>query len=154
MLELWVFLHIIGAIIAFGFGFYAPIYGAMAAKEPQHGNWFLRSSKRVSDILLVPAALSMAVTGTLIVFETGGADRFKELWLGLGIAIYVAALLVVFLLQRPTLNKLIELTSAPPGPDGPPAEVPALLKRLRLLGIILLVMIIAIVYLMVFKPGQ
>ena len=31
MFQLWLFLHILGAIVAFGFGFYAPIYGAMAA---------------------------------------------------------------------------------------------------------------------------
>ena len=29
MFQLWLFLHILGAIVAFGFGFYAPVYGAM-----------------------------------------------------------------------------------------------------------------------------
>jgi hypothetical protein len=37
-------------------------------------------------------------------------------------------------------------------PAGPPAEVPALLRRLRLLGYVLLVLVIAIVALMVWKP--
>jgi len=153
MLQFWLFLHILGAIAAFGFGFYAPIYGAMAAREPQHGNWFLRGSKRVSDIIIIPVALSMAVTGVLIVLETGGMRRFEELWLALALVIYVIAILTVLFVQRPTLTRVIELTSGPPGPDGPPAEVPQLLRKLRLLGIGLLVAIIAIVFLMVVKPG-
>lgn len=152
MLQFWLFLHILGAIAAFGFGFYAPIYGMMSAKEPQHGNWFLRATKRVSDVILVPVALSMVITGTLMVLETGGLRRFEELWLSLALIIYIGALLVVFLLQRPTLNKLIELTAAPPGPDGPSPEVPRLGARLRLYGMVLLVAVIAILLLMVYKP--
>ena len=152
MLQLWLFLHILGAIIAFGFGFTAPIFGRMAASEPQHGNWYLRSVKKVSDYIIIPVALSMAVTGYLLVMETGGVDRFKELWLALGIAIYVVALLVVFLVQRRDVKKVISLTSGPPGPDGPPAEVPALLARLKMVGMGLGIAVVVIVALMVFKP--
>jgi uncharacterized membrane protein len=152
MLQLWLFLHLLGAIAAFGFGFYAPIFGRATATEPQHGNWFLRAAKRVSTGVIVPVALSMFITGTLLVMETGGMQRFQELWLSVSLVIYVAALAIVFLLQRPTLSKVIELTSEPPGPAGPPPEVPALVKRLQLYGIVLLVMVIAIVALMVWKP--
>src|SRR4249920_1054588 len=116
MFELWPFLHILGAIVAFGFGFYAPIYGAMLAREPQHGNWYLRASKRVSDVVIIPVALSMAVTGSLLVMSSGGVERFSELWLSVAITLYVVALLVVFLLQRPAIGKVIALTSTPPGP--------------------------------------
>lgn len=153
MFQLWLFLHVLGAIAAFGFGFYAPIYGAMAAKEPQHGNWFLRSTKRVSDFILIPVAISMGFTGILLVLESGGMQRFQELWLGLAFVIYIGAILTVLFVQRPTLNRVIELTSVPPGPDGPSPEVPQLLRRLRLLGLGLLIAIIVIVYLMVVKPS-
>ena len=86
--------------------------------------------------------------------STGGFSRFQEAWLAVAIVVYVIALSLVFLVQRPTLQRLIELTSSPPGPDGPPPEVPALLSRLRLVGILLLVAIITIVTLMVWKPGR
>jgi uncharacterized membrane protein len=152
MFELWLFLHILGAIVAFGFGFYAPIYGAMLAREPQHGNWYLRASKRVSDVVIIPVALSMAVTGSLLVMSSGGVERFSELWLSVAITLYVVALLVVFLLQRPAIGKVIALTSTPPGPGGPSPEVPALLSRVRLYGIVLLILIVTIVALMVTKP--
>jgi uncharacterized membrane protein len=152
--ELWLILHILGAIGAFGFGFTAPIFGAAVAGEPQHGNWFLRATKRVSDVLIIPLAISMAVTGTLLVLSTGGFSRFQEPWLAISLVVYVIALGLVFLVQRPTLARLIALTSGPPAPDGPPPEVPALLSRLRLVGILLLVAIITIVTLMVAKPWR
>jgi uncharacterized membrane protein len=150
--QLWLFLHVLGAIVAFGFGFYAPVYGAMLSREPQHGNWYLRASKRVSDVVIAPVALSMAVTGFLLVMSSGGMQRFREPWLALSLALYVIALLIVFLLQRPTVSKVIALTTGPPGPDGPPPEVPALLARMRLYGVVLLILIIAIVALMVARP--
>jgi uncharacterized membrane protein len=152
MYQLWLYLHILGAIAAFGFGFYAPIYGKASAAEPQHGNWFLRATKRVSNGVLVPVAISMAVTGTLLVMETGGTDRFRELWLAVALVLYVVALVVVFALQRPTLNKVIAMTSTPPGPEGPPPELGASVQRLQRYGLILLLLILAIVALMVWKP--
>jgi uncharacterized membrane protein len=152
MYELWLFLHVLGAIAAFGFGFYAPIFGSAAAREPEHGNWYLRAAKRVSNGVLVPVAISMAITGTLLVVETGGMRRFEEPWLTISLVLYVVALGIVFLAQRPALAKVIELTSGPPAPGGPPAEVPALVRRLQVLGLVLLVLTVAIVALMVWKP--
>jgi len=152
MYHLWLYLHILGAIAAFGFGFYAPIFGKASAAEPQHANWFLRAVKRVSNGVLVPVAVSMVVTGTLLVIETGGMDRFRELWLAVAFVLYVVALVIVFALQRPTLNKVIALTSTPPGPEGPPAELGASVGRLQRYGYILLLLVIAIVSLMVWKP--
>jgi len=152
MFTLWLVLHVLGAIIAFGFGFYAPVLGAMVAREPQHGNWYVRASKRVSDVVITPAALSMAVTGVLLVMSSGGMDRFREPWLALSLVIYVVALVIVFALQHPTAKKVIALTSTPPGPEGPSPEVPRLLSRMRIYGTILLVLVITIVVLMVAKP--
>jgi uncharacterized membrane protein len=152
MLQLFLFLHILGAIVAFGFGFYAPIFGMMSAKEPQHGNWYMRAAQRLSNVVIVPVAISMFITGTLLVVETGGMRRFEELWLTLSLILYVIALLVVFLLQRPTLNRLITATSQPPGPDGPPAGLADDVRKMQLYGVVLLILVTSIVALMVWKP--
>jgi uncharacterized membrane protein len=152
MYELWLFLHVLGAIIAFGFGFYAPIFGMATAREPQHGNWYMRASKRVSNIVIIPFAISLFITGTLLVTATGGMRRFEELWLAVSLVLYVIALLLLFLLQRPALNKVIALTSEPPGPDGPPAAVAENVRKMQLYGTILLILTIAIVALMIWKP--
>lgn len=148
---LWLFLHILGAIAAFGFGFYAPIFGMATAKEPQHGNWFMRASKRLSNVIIIPFGLSMLITGGLLV-EAGSA-RWSDLWLTISLVLYFVALGIVFLGQRPTLTKVIELTATPPGPGGQPPEVPALVRRMQLYGVVLLVLTITILALMVWKPS-
>ena len=150
MFQLFLFLHVLGAIIAFGFGFTAPVFGKMAAAEPQHGPFFIRSAKRVSDTILIPAALSMAVTGVLLIAT--GVHGPRELWLGVAIAIYIVAILVVLFVQRPTFVRLITLTSTSPGPGGPNPEVPRLLARARRVGYGLTATVVVIVFLMVTKP--
>lgn len=150
LFQLMLFLHIMGAIIAFGFGFTVPVIGRLAGAEPQHGNFFLRAGRRVSDTVLVPAALSMAVTGAGLIHWGGHTPR--EMWLSLAMGIYVVAILVVLLYQRPLFNRLIRLTATPPGPGGPDPQIPALLKRTRLIGVGLGVAVFVIVFLMVYKP--
>jgi uncharacterized membrane protein len=122
----------------------------MLALEPQHGNRFIRAGKRVGDTILLPASLSMAVTGVGLLANTKYSP--SQLWLGLAIVIYIAAILAVVLVQRPTFIKLIELTSVPPGPKGLDPQVPLLLKRTRMVGFALSVAVVVIIFLMVFKP--
>ena len=150
MYPLFLFLHILGAVIAFGFGFTTPVIGRMLALEPQHGNWFLRAGKRVGDTILIPASLSMAVTGVLLIMTSSRSP--KEPWLALAIVIYIVAILTVLFVQRPTFIKLIALTSTPPGPTGPDPLVPVLLKRTRMVGFGLSAAVVVIIFLMVFKP--
>jgi uncharacterized membrane protein len=94
----------------------------------------------------------MFITGTLLVVESGGMQRFQELWLALSLVLYVVSLLIVFLLQRPTLKRVIALTSTPPGPHAPPAELREDVRTMQLYGVILLVLMISIVALMIWKP--
>jgi len=148
MFELFLFLHVLGAIIAFGFGFTVPVIARMAGAEPQHGNFFLRAGKRVSDTILIPASLSMAVTGAGLIYF--GSRTPREMWLSISMGIYVVAILVVLFVQRPTFQQLIALTATPPGPDP---QVPVLLKRTRVVGLGLIVAVAFIVYLMVNKPA-
>ena len=148
--QLWMFLHILGAIAAFGFGFYAPIFGMASAKEPQHSNWFSRASKRISNIIIVPFAILMFITGALLV-ESGGVE-WSTRWLSVAMLLYVIALVIVFALQRPALNKVIALTAEPPGPDGPPTELLKNVGRMKMYGIALLLLMLVILALMVFKP--
>ena len=150
MFQFWMFLHILGAIAAFGFGFYAPIFGAASAQEPQHGHWYMKAAKRVSTIIILPFAILMFITGAALV-QTGGVE-WSARWLSIAMLLYFVALGVVFLVQRPAVNKIIALTEGPPGPDGPPAELKSAVQRTKIAGIVLLLLTIAILALMVWKP--
>lgn len=144
-------LHVLGAIVAFGFGFAAPMIGSMTAAEPQHGNFVARLNLHISERLVRPAALSMAVTGVAMILVLG-LDLRKNIWLGIAIVLYVIALLFATFVQTPNGKRLVDLTSTPPGPGGPNPEVPATVRKLQQGGIVLTVLIVAIVFLMVVKP--
>ena len=158
-MQLWqffLFLHVLGAIAAFGPGFAAMIVGPMVAKEPQHGNFYARTQVSTARKLVTPIALSMAVTGILILVTIpGGYEGVvgSRLWLPVGILLYIVAVVFAFLWQARNGEKLVELTSTPPAPGTPPnPEIPATAGKLRTGGIVLSLLVIAIVFLMVTKP--
>ncbi len=151
MFQLWMFLHILGAIAAFGYGFYAPIFGMASAQEPQHSHWFTKAAKRVSNMIILPFAILMFITGAMLV-QTGGVE-WSDRWLSVAMLLYFISLGIVFFVQRPAVNKIIARTAQPPGPEGPPAELRASVTRMKVAGAALLLLMLAILALMVWKPA-
>jgi uncharacterized membrane protein len=151
-----IFIHVLSAILAFGPTFTFGLYGAQAGREPQHGNFMARANKYVGDRWVLPIALSMPISGLLIVWAAG-INLLATRWLLLGIVLYVVALGYVLLVQRPATIKLIELTSTPPpagaAPGGPPPEVLATVAKIRRGGMFTGLLIVIIVVLMVVKPA-
>jgi uncharacterized membrane protein len=161
VLLLLLFLHIGGAIVAFGPTFTFPILGPMAGHEPQHVNFALRFQLKVATTLIVPLALLQGVTGVLLIWKLG-INLFATYWLLVAIVLYVILLVLSLGYGLPTVRKLIAATSAPPPtpppgappPSGPPPHIAALVKRGRQIGMAQTALIVAIVFLMVTKPFQ
>ncbi len=159
VLAILLFLHVAGAVVAFGPTFAFPFIGAMGGKEPQHVNFALRLQEMLSTRLVLPLALLQGVTGLLIVWKSG-LNLFATNWLLLAIAIYLTALSIAYFILIPTGKRLVEATSGPPpappagapAPSGPPPHIAALVKRGRMFGMINAVLILAIIFLMVTKP--
>jgi uncharacterized membrane protein len=166
ILLILLFLHVAGAVLAFGPTFTFPILGPMAGREPQHVNFALRFQQRVARTLIVPLALFQGVTGLLLIFRVADIqdvsfiDVLARGWLLTAIVLYVIALALTFGIGLPTLRTLIEATSAPPpppppsgdAPHGPPPHIAALVQRGRMVGMIQSALILAIIFLMVTKP--
>ena len=150
----WLFLHIMGAIVAFGPGYAVMVTGPMAAKEPQHANFFARTQLATALRLVTPASLSMAVTGILMIATRGYSNIVgSRWWLGVAIILYVIAIVYSMAVQAPAGRKLVELTSSPPAPGQLPSpEIPATARRVRLGGMFLAALVVVIVFLMVTKP--
>ena len=154
------FLHVGGAIVAFGPTFTFPIIGAMGGKEPMHVNFALRLTERIEERLVLPLAIFQAVTGVLLIWKIP-FDLFSTHWLVLGIILYVIALTIVFVNQLPYTRKLVEATKNPPPPpapgspppSGPPPHVAAMIKRVQMGGMILTVLLVVIIFLMAVKPA-
>ena len=146
------FLHVMGAILAFGPTFAYSIMGAMAGREPQHANFSARQTEAIGNKLVYPLAIFQGVSGVLLILAAN-RDLATETWLGIGIVLYAITLTYALTIQRNALLRLIDLSSTPPAPGSPPSpEIPATVKKIQRGGIFLGLMIVAIVYLMVVKP--
>jgi uncharacterized membrane protein len=164
-LAILLFLHVLGAIVAFGPSFAFALMGPMAAAEPMHMNYTLRLQKKIASTLITPLALVQGVTGLLIVWRisaisgVGFVDVLTQGWLLLAIVLYITALAISFGLIYPNLRILLAGTSGPPpapsaggAPVGPPPHIMAAARRIRMASMSTLVLIVSIVFLMVTKP--
>jgi uncharacterized membrane protein len=152
---LFLFLHVMGAILAFGPTFAFSIMGAMAGREPQHANFSARQTAAIGNKLVYPLAIFQGITGIVLIFALH-IEPEKAPWLAVGIVLYLIALVYALTVQRNALHHLIELTSTPPPPGTPPGppplEVMATVKKIQRGGMLLGVLIVVIVFLMVVKP--
>ena len=149
------FLHVLGAIVAFGPTFAFSIVGAMGGAEPQHANFATRITDAITSKRVLPIGFSLPITGLAMLAVVGinplERDRW---WLALGIVLYLIAYGYGFFVQHPLVERIVQMTSSPPPPgaSGPPPELMALIRRVQLGGIGMGLLIVTIVFLMVVKP--
>jgi uncharacterized membrane protein len=156
----FLFLHVLGAVIAFGPGFVFPIIGAMGGAEQMHGNFATRVSYAIATKRVVPVALTMPVTGIGLIWSAGMDPFIRETrWLALGIVLYVVLLTFALTVQIPTTRRIVDMTSGPPpetapgsAPSGPPPALMALVHRVQRGGMFMSATVAVIVLLMVVKP--
>ena len=158
VLALLLFLHIFGAILAFGPTYAFILLGPMAAAEPAHGNFALRFQKRVSTTLIAPLAILQGVTGLLLVWRIG-FELLQRGWLIVAIVLYLVVLAIGFGVLIPSVRTLVAATASPPpappagaAPAGPPPHIAATIRRARMGGMTNALLILVIVFLMVAKP--
>lgn len=154
---LFLFLHIGAAIVAFGPTFAFPLIAAAGQKNPQHAAFAAELSDRIEGKIVLPFALSMPVTGALMII-TGGVDLFQP-WLLAAIALYLVAIGYSVFVQGPAGRELAHvlgaISSSPPGSGdsavaaGPPPRIAELGAKLQRGGMLLAALLVAIVVLMV-----
>jgi hypothetical protein len=152
---LWLFLHILAAVIAFGPIFVFPIVGSLAAQMPQHLPFAVALNHRIEQRLVLPLALSMAISGAGLIW-TANINIFQTPFLLVGVILYLVALAVAFRVLLPTTTGLVHLVEqAPPpaAPGPPPPEVMKLIRRLQVFGGVTTLLFLVIIFLMVIQPG-
>lgn len=167
--HLFLFLHIVAAIIAFGPTFAFPLIAGMARKQPQHMPFALRAIEVLEERLVVPFVLTMPISGLLMAFNIS-IEWQHNVWLIAAIAVYVVAVTFSVTVQGPTVKKMLAMVSGgaphgaapsmapmPAGPGaanaGPPPAFLALARRMQFGGMALTVAFFVIVVLMIWKPG-
>jgi hypothetical protein len=152
----WLLLiHVLSAIAGFGPTFAFSVIGAMGGAEPQHANFATRVSERLTTRFVYPAAVVQLVTGfAMILIAPLDLTSRPFYWLDIAIVLFVINLSYSYLVAHPNVERIIEMTSAPP-PPGASGPTPALLELVGSVqrgGIFMTVMLVAIIFLMVVKP--
>lgn len=166
--HLFLFLHIVAAIIAFGPTFAFPLIAGLARKQPQHTPFALRAIEVMEERLVMPFVLTMPISGLLMAFNIG-VDWGRNVWLIVAVVVYVAAVGFSVAVQAPTVKKMLAMVSPgahggapsmqpmPAGPGaahaGPPPAFLALAKRMQMGGMLLSLAFFVIVVLMIWRPG-
>ena len=101
-------IHVLTAIVAFGPNFAMPIIARMAAQEPQHGLFALRLTERIERRLVLPLAMTMAISGGLLAWAEG-INPLQSHWLLAAIALYVVAIAYALAVQLSTVARMIEI---------------------------------------------
>ena len=160
LLALFLFLHVMGAIVVFGPTFIFSIIASQARKSPQNGPFAAALSDYIERRIVIPGAIVQGITGlALILILKADLTSSAYRWLVGGIILYLIAIIFAITVQAKNAEKMVHLTSnMPPGPPpagapaGPPPGVAELGAKLARGGQFLGILIVLIVILMVTKP--
>ena len=147
--EFWLFLHVSGAIVWAGGGLVAQVFGFLAARsgEPARSAAFGQDMAFVGPKVFMPASLVVLVTG-IILTEDGNWD-----WSTTFIVLGLIGWALVAFTGFGYLTRAMKGVGARLAAEGPSPEVGAELKRLVLIGRVLVLVLFLIVLVMVAKPG-
>ena len=162
LFQLFLFLHVLGAIVVFGPVFLFPVIARQGQMSPQNGPFAIALGEFIERRIVIPGAIVQGITGVALILIAGRdltipANR----WLIGAVILYAIAVTFAITVQARNAEKMVLLTSGgpPPGPppagapSGPPTEIAALGKKLQQGGMLLTVLVTLIVLLMVTKPG-
>jgi len=156
--DLWLILHIFAVMIAFGPTFLFGAIVALGRKKPQHMAFAAEVTDFLERRVTIPVAAVVPFLGLAMIF-TGHFNLWKSEWLIISIILYTITFAFGVLVQNKNSARMVELlNSMPPGPPPagaePPAEVATLGRKLQMGGAFLGLMILAILVLMVWRPGS
>jgi uncharacterized membrane protein len=157
-------LHILCAIVGFGAVFLNGVYGQQMKTRMQSGkiseaigifeaNLFV---SRIGEYFIYAVfLLGLAVLGL-----SDSVFKFSQTWMWLSIVIYIVAIGLSHGVLMPAVRRMgllmHEMAAGPPPVGGPPpqaAEMASIGQKLGVVGPILDLSMIAVLFLMVFKPG-
>ncbi|HEV2251182.1 MAG TPA: DUF2269 family protein [Candidatus Limnocylindria bacterium] len=152
LIAILLLIHVGGAIVGFGPTFTFAILGPMAGKAgPQGGLAILEAMEAIEKKLVVPVAMVFQpLSGLALIFVAGYNNAFlSHYWLWIAIILYAIAFYLAIFGQNKRLARLVELAKA--GPPTP--EFIAIAKRVGQMGPVITALLVAIIVLMVTKPG-
>ncbi|MGH2687523.1 MAG: DUF2269 family protein [Actinomycetota bacterium] len=152
MARLFVFLHVLSAIVWVGGSIVLTLLSGRVAKsnDPARGAAFSADAEYVGKRVFAPASGLLLVTGIGAVLTTRGAGAFSEAWLVLGVVGWIAVAGIGGGLLGPLSGRLKRLLAEGGGAN---AEALKIRQRIERLARLELVLFLLLVLDMTVKPG-
>ncbi len=157
------FLHIISAIIGYGSVFFNGVFAQQAKQRPG------REGVAINQAVFAVSKLGeiffylVFVFGLLLVLLADEPVSFGDLWVWLSMLLYIIGVGISHGMLQPSVRKanalaeeLATTEGPPPGAGGPPpqvAQLETLGKRIGTADILLKLDLVAVLALMIWKPG-
>jgi Predicted integral membrane protein (DUF2269) len=160
LLPIFLYAHVLGAIITFGPAFSSPLIARQAQRMPQSGQFAAVLGQVIQSRIMIPGAIVQGITGVGLILIMGiDLTSAPWRWLVVAIVLYLITITFAIAVQRPAVARMVELTrgmagaAGGPSPSGPPPELVATAARLQRGGMLMTLLILLIVFLMVVKPA-
>ncbi|MFN2607791.1 MAG: DUF2269 family protein [Acidimicrobiales bacterium] len=155
-------LHLLAVIIGFGSMSLASAYAARARRRG--GREGLAVAEVVLDVFEHISQwfiYAVPVLGIILVLMSDDKIKFSQSWVGISLALYIVALVVLLVLHLPNVRRINAVAAqanaggtAPAGGRPPQAaELEGMAKKAAMYDGIINLLWIVVVFLMVYKPG-
>ena len=147
--ELWLFLHISAVVLWIGGAVAVQVFGALATSsgDPARSAAFGKDTGVMVRWIFMPSSLVVLVTGILLVNE--GNWDWGEWFIVLGLVGWAAVAVTAF----GYLTRALKDVGMRMAAQGPSPELGAEMNRLILVARVLILVLFAILFVMVVKPG-
>lgn len=155
--------HILCAIAGFGTSFFNGLYARESKGRPGPGGLAISQANLSVSLVAEKLIYAVFVLGIVLVLVSDEAWKFEQTWVWLSMLLYLIGIGIshgVLIPGVKRINALLEemVSAGPPpaGAGGPPpqaARVEELGKRVGQSAMVLHLLLVAILCLMVFKPG-
>jgi uncharacterized membrane protein len=145
-------LHVLGAVIALGFSLSYGLWVRRGEAEGVQGRAFaLRTVSWIDRRITTPAFIAQLVTGLLLV-ATIDWGLLRQAWLELSLGIYVLLTALAITVYAPAFRRQREIAEAIADGAGEEADYAAASAKATAWGVVVVLLTLAIVVLMVWKP--
>ena len=149
MYQLFLYVHIVCAVIWVGGAAYAQMLAFRVSRSPDPSDLpkLARHIESIGTYVFLPAALLLFVAGTAMTLQSWS---FGRPWIAISVALWVLSAVVGAVYLGPRVKRAAELFEA----EGPTSQAGRdLIDRLFLVSRLELVWFAVIIALMAFKPG-
>jgi uncharacterized membrane protein len=144
--------HVLAAVVWVGGACVVQVYAFLALRtnDPLRVAAFAGDTEFVGTRIFIPSSLILLVSGVFTVHESAGGWSYSQGWVQFGLAIIVLSIAVGAGYLGPEAGRIAKAT-ARSGVES--AEVQERIRRIFLVSRIELVLLLAVIFDMVVKPG-